>query len=72
MKRFTCGCLEKQFKSTDQVYVGFEGLPVTEIPCIYRPKGKATLRRIRLETNYCPMCGAKLEDVNVKEGLPQD
>ncbi|MFV0517832.1 MAG: hypothetical protein ACK5MV_10605 [Aminipila sp.] len=63
MKKFTCKCIEEQFKCADEVYVGFEEQPLGEIPCIYRPKGKVTLRRIKLETNFCPMCGAKLEEI---------
>lgn len=66
MKKFTCHCIEEQFKSPDQVYVGFDNQYIAEIPCIYRPKGKATLRRIKIEINYCPMCGAKLEEVKTK------
>lgn len=62
MKKFTCHCLEEQFKSPDKVYVGFDN-QLTEIPCIYKPNDKATFRRIKLETNYCPLCGAKLEEV---------
>lgn len=63
MKRFTCHCIEEQFKNSDKVYVGFDDQSTAEILCIYRPNEKATLRRIKLQTNYCPMCGAKLEEV---------
>ncbi|MBN7774329.1 hypothetical protein [Clostridium aminobutyricum] len=66
MKTFTCHCLDGQFKSVDKVYVSYSDQYPAEIPCIYRPNGKSTLRRIRLETNYCPMCGAKLEELAPK------
>lgn len=63
MKKFSCQCLETQFKSSDQVYVDYDDQCLAEIPCIYRPKESVTLRRIKLKTNYCPLCGAKLEDI---------
>jgi hypothetical protein len=66
MKKFTCQCIEEQFKCPDQVYVDYHDQYIAEIPCIYRPKEKVTLRKIKLETNYCPMCGEKLEEVVVK------
>lgn len=66
MKKFTCKCIDSQFKSPDQVYVGYDDQHNTEISCIYRPKGKVSFRRIKLEVNYCPECGAKLEEMETK------
>lgn len=62
MKKFTCDCLKEQFKNSDEVYVDFTEQSQAEILCIYRPKEKVTLRRIRLEPNFCPRCGAKLKE----------
>ena len=62
MKKFTCECIKEQFKNTDEVYVDFAEQSHAEILCIYRPKDKVTLRRIRLSPNFCPECGKPLED----------
>lgn len=63
MKKFNCSCIEEQFTRPDQVFVGFDEKSVSSILCAYRPKQKVTLRSIKLDVNYCPNCGAKLEDV---------
>lgn len=63
MKKFSCGCIGEQFTRPDQVFVGFDEKSVSNILCAYRPKQKVTLRSIKLEVNYCPNCGAKLEDI---------
>lgn len=62
MKRFKCNCIEEQFTRPDQVFVGFDEKSVSSILCAYRPKQKVTLRSVKLEVNYCPNCGAKLEE----------
>lgn len=66
MKQFTCSCIAEQFKRTDQVFVGLEGYSQAEIPCVYRPNGQVTLRRVKLEANFCPLCGAKLAELESK------
>lgn len=64
MKKFSCGCIDDQFKRPDQVFVGFdEEKSVSSILCAYRPNKKVSLRSIKLDVNYCPKCGAKMEDV---------
>ncbi len=62
MKKFSCSCIDEQFTRPDQVFVGFDEKSVSSILCAYRPKQKVSLRSIKLEVNYCPKCGAKLED----------
>lgn len=66
MKKFTCKCIESQFKVPDQVYVDYTDQSDAEISCIYRPKEKVSLRRVKLKINYCPECGAKLEELEIK------
>lgn len=66
MKKFTCHCIDNQFKSADKVYVNYHEEHIAQIPCVYRPNGKVTLRKIKLETNFCPMCGAKLIELEPK------
>lgn len=63
MKKFTCNCIDAQFKIPDQIFVDLDGPYLAEIPCVYRPNGKVTLRKIKLKTNYCPTCGAKMEEI---------
>lgn len=63
MKKFPCDCINKQFKCPAEVYVDFIGEPGAELLCAYRPKGRVTLRRVKLAANFCPQCGAKLKDV---------
>lgn len=63
MKKFTCDCIDGQFKKPDQVYVGFDEKSMASILCAYRPNTKVTLRSIKLEANYCPYCGKKLKDL---------
>ncbi|HVI42307.1 MAG TPA: hypothetical protein VM577_16765 [Anaerovoracaceae bacterium] len=64
MKKFNCNCIVEQFTRPDQVFVGFdEERSISSILCAYRPKQKVTLRNVKLEVNYCPKCGAKLEDI---------
>lgn len=63
MKQFTCDCMNGQFKKPEEVYVGLGEQFVAEILCAYRPNEKVTLRRIKLEVNYCPFCGSKLVDI---------
>jgi len=63
VKKFSCSCIDEQFARPDQVFVGFDEKSGSSILCAYRPKGKVTLRSIKLDVNYCPRCGAKLEDV---------
>ncbi|MBR0597196.1 hypothetical protein [Sinanaerobacter chloroacetimidivorans] len=63
MKQFTCSCLESQFKSPNEVYVGFDAKSISSILCAYRPNKKVTLRNIKLEVNYCPLCGAQLKEI---------
>jgi len=63
MKKFNCDCLVDQFKSPDQVFVGFDEKSIASILCAYRPNQKVTLRNIKLDVNYCPLCGAELRDV---------
>lgn len=63
MKKFSCKCIEEQFSRPDQVFVGFDEKSISSILCAYRPKEKVTLRSVKLEVNYCPKCGAPLEDV---------
>ncbi|WP_027400123.1 hypothetical protein [Anaerovorax odorimutans] len=64
MKKFTCNCIKDQFKASDKVFVEYNDEYIAEIPCIYVPNEKVNLRKVRLKTNYCPMCGAKLEEIN--------
>lgn len=63
LKQFTCHCLDSQFKSPDQVFVGFDQKSISSILCAYRPKQKVTLRNIKMEVNYCPYCGAELKEL---------
>lgn len=63
MKKFNCGCIGEQFSHPEQVFVGFDEKSVSSILCAYWPKQKVTLRSIKLDVNYCPNCGAKLEDI---------
>ena len=64
MKRFTCTCIDQQFKMPRQVYVSaFEHQPEASMPCIYKPNEKATIRQVKLDANFCPQCGAKLEEI---------
>ncbi len=63
MKRFNCNCIEDQFARPDQVFIGFDEKSISSILCAYRPKQKVALRSVKLEVNFCPRCGAKLEDI---------
>lgn len=63
MKKFNCKCIEDQFKNPNQVYIGFDEKSIASILCAYRPNEKVTLRNIKLEVRYCPMCGEQLKDV---------
>lgn len=63
MKKFTCNCIENQFKNPDQVYVGFDEKSIAAILCAYRPNNKVTLRSIKLAVNYCPLCGTGLKEL---------
>ncbi len=66
MKKFTCNCLNSQFKSPDQVYVDYDDKVNTEISCLYAPNEKVNFRKIKLNINYCPECGAKLQELKQK------
>jgi hypothetical protein len=63
MKKFCCNCIADQFTRPDQVFVGFDEKSISSILCAYRPKQKVTLRSAKLEVNYCPKCGAPLEEI---------
>lgn len=63
MKKFSCNCIQDQFTRPDQVFVGFDEKSISSILCAYRPKEKVTLRSAKLDVNYCPKCGAPLEEI---------
>lgn len=63
MKKFSCDCIVEQFAKPDQVFVGLDEKSVSSILCAYRPKEKVTLRSVKLEMNYCPKCGTRLEEI---------
>lgn len=66
MKKFTCQCLDSQFKKSEEVYVDYDEQVDAEISCIYRPNDKVNFRKIKLKANYCPQCGAKLQEFKTK------
>lgn len=63
MKKFTCSCIDEQFKKPDKVYVDFNDEYLVAVPCVYRPNDKVTLRQAKLEIEFCPKCGRKLENI---------
>lgn len=63
MKKFNCKCINDQIKNPDKVYIGFCDKSIASILCAYRPNEKVTLRNIKLEVNFCPYCGQKLNDI---------
>ena len=45
MKKFSCSCIEEQFKRPDQVFVGFDEKSVSSILCAYRPQGEGNAEK---------------------------